>query len=138
MNEDVIPQQPSNQAVIDYELQSWRGKKVSVPREYAKIAEEIVDNAMIQKEGNKMSDETAKMFYDLSRNIGIRSVYERLERFAANDFGQSQLSPETLRYQDQLYLRICINLNEQRMQSPEREAAQVVDRNLIDAIHAIK
>jgi len=122
---------------IQYELQSYRGKIVEVPREYAEIAQEIVDKVV---KGREMSDRVKPLVIEsLFGNMGILSAYGRLAesvQFREKD-ASLPLSKDTLRYQDEVYLRICINLNEKRMRGPERDDAMSVDRGLIDAINSL-
>ena len=104
---------------IEYTLKSNPERSVMVPEDYAANAESLVNIAV--REPTKFANAASELPY-LS-NPGI------LERVMSliND-------PQSLDLQDEVYLRVCVYGNEEKMKGPDREEALEIDRGLIQTI----
>ena len=124
---------------VPYELQSHRRKILQIPQKYAEIAQGIVHH-IITGEG---SLPIQAIEHHLTReNVGLVRAFAELADSTKGPrvYGEpfEYFSKEALQFQDELYLRICINLNERRMSSADRENAHTLDLILIEAVKGLK
>ena len=108
---------------IEYQLKSNPKKSVRVPADYASRAESLVELAV--KKPACLADAVSEHPY--LRNPGILTRTASLARTEAG-------TPESLKLQDEVYLRVCIYGNEQKMVGPEREEAMGLDGVLIQIV----
>src|SRR3989344_8308761 len=106
-----------------YTLKSNPEVSVRVPADYASKAEGLVK--LVVEHPTTLVDAISEHPY-LS-NIGILSTVTELGKTHPR-------IPQSLRLQDEVYLRVCIYGNEQKMRGPERSEALELDYALVQAI----
>ena len=123
---------------ISYEMQSHRGKVVEVPKNYAQIAGAIVNHVITGKE-------KSEIVILLPYFIGNPGMLQAFARLADSTKGQSVygepfecFSNAALRSRDELYLKVCIDLNQYRARTSQREQAKELHELLVDAVEDLK
>ena len=122
---------------IPYELQSWRGRVIQVPKGYGYFAKNVVDHTITGK-GNEI---TKGMTTALTTNVGILRAFTVLTRetsaIRVHGAPFEYFSKDALRYQDELFLRICINMGENNTSPEGREERMAMNRSLIDVVNEL-
>jgi len=111
---------------IEYKLKSNPEKSVSVPADYASKAESLVKLAMENPFG--LADSVSEHPYLVNAGILARTM-----SLASTRNG----TPESIKLQDEVYLRVCIYGNEQNMRGLvglERDEAMGLDGTLIQMV----
>ena len=108
---------------IEYHLKSDPTKHVRVPTDYASKAESVVKLAM--ESPASLPKSTSEHPY--LRNPGILMGSLRLASTIPG-------SPQSLKLQDEVYLRVCLYGNEQKLRGPERKEALELDRTLVSMV----
>jgi len=100
--------------MVQYTLKS--GTSIDVPADYIEKVEALI------KIARESPESLMEAFgeHPYLENIGI---WSRVNSLAEH--------PDSAVFQDAVFLRVCINLNEQRMRSPERDTAITLDSVLI-------
>ena len=106
-----------------YQLKSNPQQSVQVPTEYASKAEDLVKRALKGPAG--LVGGVCEHPY--LTNPGILFATTRLAKTEAS-------TPASLKLQDEVYLRVCIQGNEQKIRGPEREEAMNLDQVLIQTV----
>jgi len=107
----------------EYQLKSNPEKSVRVPADYASKAESLVKLAVENPTG--LADSISEHPY-----LGNPGILARTASLARTEAG----TPESLKLQDEVYLRVCIYGNEQKMRGPERDEAMGLDGALIQMV----
>jgi len=111
-----------------YQLRSLPGLEIEIPEVYNTKAEEVVNTA---KDGIVGILAIISLMenpdYQFFRNPGIFTTYGALSE-----------NPSNAELEDKLYLRICINQNEQAMRKGLTEETRKLDGSLIKIIEAIQ
>ena len=108
---------------VQYTLKSNPEVLVLVPADYASKAEGLVKLAVEDPRGLV----SAVSEHPYLGNIGILSRVTELAK-----------TPQSLRLQDEVYLRVCIYGNEQKIRGPERSEALELDYVLIQAVQDLR
>ncbi len=121
---------------ISYEMQSHRGKVVEVPKNYAQIAGAIVNHVITGKE----KSEIVILLPYFIGNPGMLQAFARLADSTKGQsvYGEPGFSNRALRSQDELYLKVCIDLNQYRARTSQRELAKELHELLVDAVEDLK
>ena len=115
---------------IEYQLKSNPKKSVRVPADYASKSEGLVKLAVENPAG--LADAISEHPY-----LSNPGILRRTVSLAGTEVG----TLESLKLQDEVYLRICIYGNEQKMRSSERDKsfdfyleAMELDESLIQTV----
>jgi hypothetical protein len=115
---------------IEYKLQCVPGRSVQVPKEYSKIAEDIITQIVVEPQEFVKRLFIPSENYRFLRNPGIlQSVKDLLS------------NPSYQKFQDVLYLKICIYGNEQNIKSSDEtdiERLRTIDRVLVNTATVIQ
>ncbi len=109
---------------VPYELKSRPGEIIDIPRLYSSEANNLVGHAL------ECTPNFAQAIGDhpyLKAGSGISGSAVTLVVAEAG-------TPESLKYQDLTFLRVCLYENRQRMRNPERQEAMELDIALTDLV----
>lgn len=104
---------------IEYQLKSNPEKSVRVPADYASEAENVVKLA-VENPMNLAIAVHEKPYF------GNPRIFARTVSLAK--------APESLKLQDEVYLRVCVYGNERKMMGPDGDEAMGLDGALVEAI----